>query len=73
MNGICDALRDYTTSVTHVLPVSDDGGVDFGIIRVSGGPAVGDIRSRCLRLSDESTREAIAVKGLISASITPDG
>jgi len=25
---------------------------------VVGGPAVGDLRSRCLRLSDESTLEA---------------
>ena len=40
MNGICDALRDYTTS-HHVLPVSDDGGSTSEIIRVSGGPAVG--------------------------------
>lgn len=71
MNGICDALRDYTTSVTHVLPVSDDGGSTSEIIRVSGGPAVGDIRSRCLRLSDESTREAIAVKGLLAHRLHP--
>jgi len=71
MNGICDALRDYTTSVTHVLPVSDDGGSTSEIIRVSGGPAVGDIRSRCLRLSDESTREAIAVKELLAHRLHP--
>jgi len=71
MNGICDALRDYTTSVTHVLPVSDDGGSTSEIIRVSGGPAVGDIRSRCLRLSDESTREATAVKGLLAHRLHP--
>lgn len=71
MNGVCDALRDYTTSVTHVLPVSDDGGSTSEIIRVSGGPAVGDIRSRCLRLSDESTREAIAVKELLAHRLHP--
>ena len=71
MNGICDALRDYTTSVTHVLPVSDDGGSTSEIIRVSGGPAVGDIRSRCLRLSDESTREATAVKALLAHRLHP--
>ena len=71
MNGICDALRDYTTSVTHVLPVSDDGGSTSEIIRVSGGPAVGDIRSRCLRLSDESTQEAIAVKELLAHRLHP--
>lgn len=31
----------------------------------SGGPAVGDIRSRCLRLSDPSTSEALAVRTLL--------
>lgn len=30
-----------------------------------GGPAVGDIRSRCLRLADESTSEALAVRRLL--------
>ena len=47
------------------MPVSDDGG---STSRYSsfGGPAVGDIRSRCLRLSDESTQEAIAVKELLA-------
>jgi 2-phospho-L-lactate transferase/gluconeogenesis factor (CofD/UPF0052 family) len=71
MNGICDALRDYTASVTHVLPVSDDGGSTSEIIRVSGGPAVGDIRSRCLRLSDDSTLEAVAVKQLLAHRLHP--
>ncbi|QDZ23212.1 2-phospho-L-lactate transferase [Chloropicon primus] len=52
-------------SVTHVLPVSDDGGSTAEIVRVLGGPAVGDIRSRCLRLSSESTGEARAVNALL--------
>ena len=43
-------------SVTHVLPVSDDGGSTAEIVRVLGGPAVGDIRSRCLRLASNATR-----------------
>ena len=41
----------------HVLPVSDDGGSTAEIVRVLGGPAVGDIRSRCLRLADDSNQE----------------
>ncbi|CAN6863819.1 unnamed protein product [Brassica oleracea] len=52
-NGVVEELKKITTRVAHVLPVSDDGG---------SGPAVGDIRSRCLRLSDESTSEALAVR-----------
>ena len=65
-NGIIDELLDLTSSVTHVIPVSDDGGSTAEIVRVLGGPAVGDLRSRCLRLSDESTAEARAVKALLA-------
>lgn len=32
---------------------------------MAGGPAVGDIRSRCLRLSSDSSAEAQAVKRLL--------
>jgi hypothetical protein len=45
-NSAASALRHLTTHVTHVLPVSDDGGSTAEIVRVVGGPAVGDIRSR---------------------------
>ena len=50
-------LRQLTTRVTHILPVSDDGGSTAEIVRVLGGPAVGDIRSRCLRLADDADAE----------------
>jgi hypothetical protein len=65
-NGIIDELLELTSRVTHVIPVSDDGGSTAEIVRVLGGPAVGDLRSRCLRLSDESTDEARAVKALLA-------
>ncbi|PPQ67393.1 hypothetical protein CVT25_005972 [Psilocybe cyanescens] len=45
-NAICSAFRN----VCYVLPVSDDGGSSSEIIRVLGGPSVGDIRSRLIRL-----------------------
>ncbi|KAG8051352.1 hypothetical protein GUJ93_ZPchr0001g30275 [Zizania palustris] len=48
-NGVVEDLKKVTTRVAHVLPVSDDGGSTAEIVRVLGGPAVGDIRSRCLR------------------------
>ncbi|KAL0407417.1 UNVERIFIED_CONTAM: hypothetical protein Slati_4055600 [Sesamum latifolium] len=38
----------------------------------SGGPAVGDIRSRCLRLSDQSTTEALAVRTLLGHRLPLD-
>ncbi|TRM62945.1 hypothetical protein BD626DRAFT_557818 [Schizophyllum amplum] len=47
-NAICSAFAQSPTS--HVLPVSDDGGSSSEIIRVLGGPSIGDIRSRLVRL-----------------------
>ncbi|KAF2300704.1 hypothetical protein GH714_015242 [Hevea brasiliensis] len=64
-NGVVEELKNLTTRIAHVLPVSDDGGSTAEIVRVLGGPAVGDIRSRCLRLSDQSTAEALAVRRLL--------
>ncbi|KAL8553966.1 hypothetical protein ACS0TY_002283 [Phlomoides rotata] len=64
-NGVVEELKKLTTRVAHVLPVSDDGGSTAEIVCVLGGPAVGDIRSRCLRLSDPSTSEALAVRTLL--------
>ncbi|KAJ6377276.1 hypothetical protein OIU76_026281 [Salix suchowensis] len=55
-NGVVEELKQLTTRVAHVLPVSDDGGSTAEIVRVLGGPAVGDIRSRCLRLSDQNAK-----------------
>ncbi|XP_074565120.1 uncharacterized protein LOC141821656 [Curcuma longa] len=71
-NGVVEELKRLTTRVAHVLPVSDDGGSTAEIVRVLGGPAVGDIRSRCLRLSDESTSEALAVRRLLGHRLSRD-
>jgi len=65
-NSVASAFRSLTTHVTHVLPVSDDGGSTAEIVRVVGGPAVGDIRSRCLRVSDASDPESQAVRQLLA-------
>ncbi|KAG5517025.1 hypothetical protein RHGRI_037690 [Rhododendron griersonianum] len=71
-NGVVEELKKLTTWVAHVLPVSDDGGSTAEIVRVLGGPAVGDIRSRCLRLSDQSTAEALAVRSLLGHRLPLD-
>ena len=66
-NAVSRRLKnDLTADVCHILPVSDDGGSTAEICRVLGGPAVGDIRSRCLRLADDSTEEARAVNALLA-------
>ncbi|XP_068324595.1 uncharacterized protein YNL011C isoform X5 [Pyrus communis] len=71
-NGVVEELKSFTTRVAHVLPVSDDGGSTAEIVRVLGGPAVGDIRSRCLRLADKSTSEAVAVRRLLGHRLPLD-
>ncbi|KAI3946630.1 hypothetical protein MKW92_036372 [Papaver armeniacum] len=72
-NGVVEEMKKLTTRVVHVLPVSDDGGSTAEIVRVLGGPAVGDIKSRCLRLSDESTSETLAVRRLLGHRLPLDG
>jgi len=59
------AISAGGTKVWHVLPVTDDGGSTAEIVRVLGGPAVGDIRSRLLRLAPGTTAEARAVRRLL--------
>lgn len=71
-NGVVVELTKFTTRIAHVLPVSDDGGSTAEIVRVLGGPAVGDIRSRCLRLSSESSAEALAVKRLLGHRLSSE-
>jgi len=64
-NDICGAFNKDTS---YVLPVSDDGGSSSEIIRVLGGPSIGDIRSRLIRLipySPDNTPQA-AIKRLLS-------
>lgn len=60
-NSVAGHFPALTTRVTHVLPVSDDGGSTAEIVRVLGGPAVGDIRSRCLRLAGEAPAARVAL------------
>ncbi|KAJ3006946.1 UNVERIFIED_CONTAM: hypothetical protein HDU68_003782 [Siphonaria sp. JEL0065] len=48
------------------MPVSDDGGSTSEIVKVVGGPGIGDIRSRLVRLAETKTPEAKAVYKLLS-------
>ena len=53
------------TSVTFIIPTTDDGGSTAEILRYFGGPAIGDIRNRLLRLASERTPEARAIKHVL--------
>ena len=62
-NAVAKVLtKSLSTKVTYVLPVSDNGGSSKEIIRVLGGPAIGDIRSRLVRLANDTTHESRAIK-----------
>lgn len=41
-------------TLSYVIPISDNGGSTSEIIRVFGGPGIGDVRSRLVRLIPES-------------------
>ncbi|KAI1317481.1 hypothetical protein EDD11_008418 [Mortierella claussenii] len=49
-NSLVQVLQDMTPNVTYVLGISDNGGSTSEILRVLDGPAIGDIRSRLIRL-----------------------
>ncbi|XP_050367904.1 uncharacterized protein YNL011C [Argentina anserina] len=70
-NGVVQDLMNFTTRVAHVLPVSDDGGSTAEIVRVLGKSQL-NVRSRCLRLADKSTSEAVAVRQLLGHRLPLD-
>ncbi|CCD25859.2 uncharacterized protein NDAI_0G00830 [Naumovozyma dairenensis CBS 421] len=39
--------------LTYILPISDNGGSTSEILRIVGGPAIGDIRSRIVRIMND--------------------
>ncbi|CDS00659.1 uncharacterized protein SPSC_03136 [Sporisorium scitamineum] len=49
-------LVGATPGATYVMPISDNGGSSSEIIRVLGGPSIGDIRSRLNRLIPTPSR-----------------
>ncbi|KAI9166557.1 hypothetical protein HJFPF1_02666 [Paramyrothecium foliicola] len=54
-------------SLSYVIPISDNGGSTSEIIRVFGGPGIGDVRSRLVRLiPDNGDPETIAIKHLFN-------
>lgn len=56
-NSLTECFTNLTLSknhqLTYILPISDNGGSTSEILRVIGGPAIGDIRSRIVRLLND--------------------
>lgn len=76
-NNILDSFNasyDEECTVTYILPVSDNGGSSSEILRVLGGCAIGDIRSRLVRLipTDEEITGTRGLKGLLSYRLDID-
>ena len=41
-----DVINNNSCSLTYVIPISDNGGSSSELIRVFGGPGIGDVRSK---------------------------
>ncbi|CAD6591770.1 MAG: hypothetical protein ASARMPRED_005589 [Alectoria sarmentosa] len=53
-NSLVDVFNEVVEknncALTYVIPISDNGGSSSELIRVFGGPGIGDVRSRLIRL-----------------------
>ncbi|KAH3673659.1 hypothetical protein WICMUC_003562 [Wickerhamomyces mucosus] len=49
-NSLVSMFQCVSSSLSFCMPISDNGGSTSEILRVLGGPAIGDIRSRITRL-----------------------
>lgn len=71
-SALCRVLADCHQAVSYCLPISDDGGSSAEILRHLGGPAIGDLRSRLLRLAQSETAEQQAVLALLQFRLPRD-
>lgn len=49
-NSLVNTFSSLSPHISYVLPISDNGGSTSELMRVIGGPAIGDLRSRITRL-----------------------
>ncbi|KAI9265269.1 hypothetical protein BDA99DRAFT_481186 [Phascolomyces articulosus] len=72
-NDIAPAFQKITHDVRYVLGISDNGGSTSELLRVLGGPSIGDLRARLTRLINESSPEKKAIKNLLSYRLPSEG
>ncbi|KAJ9203398.1 hypothetical protein DTO166G4_5594 [Paecilomyces variotii] len=71
-NNLVDVFETVRESkncpLSYIIPISDNGGSSSELIRVFGGPGIGDVRSRLVRLIPESppNSERGAIKTLFN-------
>ncbi|RAL14632.1 gluconeogenesis factor YvcK family protein [Aspergillus homomorphus CBS 101889] len=60
--------------LSYIIPISDNGGSSSELIRIFGGPGIGDVRSRLVRLIPESPpySERAAIKTLFNHRLPAD-
>ncbi|GLI72531.1 hypothetical protein PoHVEF18_000708 [Penicillium ochrochloron] len=66
---VFDAVRDSKNCLlSYIIPISDNGGSSSELIRIFGGPGIGDVRSRLVRLIPDSpaNSERTAIKTLFN-------
>ncbi|PGH11262.1 hypothetical protein AJ79_04997 [Helicocarpus griseus UAMH5409] len=59
--------------LSYIIPISDNGGSSSELIRVFGGPGIGDVRSRLVRLIPDCPphSERAAIKALFNHRLPP--
>ncbi|KAF2664304.1 UPF0052 domain protein [Microthyrium microscopicum] len=77
-NSLVDIFRSIVhqkkCQLSYVIPISDNGGSSSELIRVFGGPGIGDIRSRLVRLipEDDSTSEKASIRHFFNYRLPDD-
>ncbi|KAI1473895.1 UPF0052-domain-containing protein [Daldinia eschscholtzii] len=77
-NSLVDVFENIRQSrhcwLSYVIPISDNGGSSSELIRVFGGPGIGDIRSRLVRLIPGSETDAgrASLKELFNHRLSSD-
>lgn len=65
-NSFVQELNELSWNISYVLGISDNGGSSAEVSRVLKGPAIGDIRSRLIRLAQVNNPEGKAVYKFLS-------
>ncbi|KAI1373318.1 UPF0052-domain-containing protein [Hypoxylon crocopeplum] len=77
-NSLVDVFENIresrNCSLSYIIPISDNGGSSSELIRVFGGPGIGDIRSRLVRLipGSETDAERASIKDLFNHRLSSD-
>ncbi|KAI1148590.1 UPF0052 domain protein [Nemania diffusa] len=72
---VFEGLRESRNcALQYIIPISDNGGSSSELIRVFGGPGIGDVRSRLVRLIPHSDADAerASLKSLFNHRLSSD-